>query len=114
MMSNDEKQVKKNFWKKAKQTAGKVPFVLDAVALYFCALDPKTPTGAKIAIFGALAYFISPLDAVPDLLPGGFLDDAAAIATVIMTAKAYITEDHRRQALAWLRDADADEELQTA
>jgi uncharacterized membrane protein YkvA (DUF1232 family) len=71
-MNNDEKKVKKQFWKKLKQFAGKVPFVLDAVALYFCALDPLTPTGAKITIFGALAYFISPLDLIPDvILPVG-------------------------------------------
>jgi uncharacterized membrane protein YkvA (DUF1232 family) len=40
----------------------------------------------KKVIFWALAavlYFISPLDAFPDLLPGGFLDDIAFIGFVV-------------------------------
>lgn len=40
--------------------------------------DPKVPLIRKFLIAGALAYLISPLDIVPDLLPVlGWLDDAA-------------------------------------
>lgn len=35
----------------------------------------------------ALLYFLSPLDLIPDLLVGGFIDDAALIAWVITKVK---------------------------
>ena len=34
-------------------------------------------------IIGALIYFINPFDLIPDFLPGGFVDDAAAVGYVI-------------------------------
>jgi uncharacterized membrane protein YkvA (DUF1232 family) len=37
---------------------------------------------------GALIYFVNPLDAVPDLIPGaGFLDDATVIGFVLASIK---------------------------
>ncbi|WP_120993210.1 YkvA family protein [Stutzerimonas urumqiensis] len=37
-------------------------------------------TSALVAVVAALLYFVSPLDAIPDWLPGmGFLDDAAVL-----------------------------------
>jgi uncharacterized membrane protein YkvA (DUF1232 family) len=94
--------VRKNFWSKMKHTVGKIPFALDVVAMYYCAIDPKTPLIGKITAFAALAYFISPLDAIPDMIPGaGFADDAAAIATALATLDAIITDEHKQQALEW-------------
>ena len=50
------------------------------VALYYCMLDPDTPARAKATIVGAVAYFVLPLDLIPDALLGiGFTDDVAAI-----------------------------------
>ena len=38
--------------------------------------DPKVPWRRKIWIYLALLYFLSPLDLLPDLIPGlGWLDD---------------------------------------
>ena len=34
-----------------------------------------------------IAYLVSPLDVIPDFLPGGFADDAAVIAFVIRTLR---------------------------
>lgn len=40
------------------------------------ASDPDVPRGSKVQIVAALAYFISPIDIIPDALPGiGWLDD---------------------------------------
>lgn len=37
--------------------------------------------GTRLAIFGGLAYFLMPADALPDIIPGlGFIDDASVIA----------------------------------
>ncbi len=38
--------------------------------------------GSIILIIGGLIYLVSPIDLVPDFLPGGFLDDAAVLAYV--------------------------------
>jgi uncharacterized membrane protein YkvA (DUF1232 family) len=50
-------------------------------------------------IFAALAYFVMPVDAIPDLFAGiGYTDDAAVIAALIATLGANIKRRHRDQA----------------
>lgn len=95
----NEELVTKNFWAKTKKFAGKIPFTKDAIAMYYCAVDAKTPLWAKGIAFGALAYFISPLDAIPDALIGlGFTDDAALIAAGIKAISGQVTDEHRDKA----------------
>jgi uncharacterized membrane protein YkvA (DUF1232 family) len=49
------------------------------------AMDKEVPSSEKAKIAGALAYFISPIDLVPEALfgPLGYLDDVALAAFVI-------------------------------
>lgn len=104
-IGDHEEYVKKGLFQKVKETAAKVPFVPDAVAMYFCALDPKTPLHAKIIAFSALAYFIFPADIIPDIAPiVGYSDDAGSIAAALMTLNAYITDEHREKAKKWLNN----------
>ena len=92
-----------DFLKNAKQFVGKVPYVRDVVALYFCMVDADTPPWAKTAIATALVYFLSPVDAIPDVLAGiGFTDDAGVIAGTISTVLAFISDRHRQQAETFL------------
>ncbi|MNW48473.1 hypothetical protein PPOLYM_04119 [Paenibacillus polymyxa] len=94
-----EEQVKKGFFNKVKSTAGKVPFVKDAVAMYYCAIDPETPLYAKGVAFGALAYFISPLDAISDVIPMlGFTDDAGIVLAALKVLDMHIKPVHREKA----------------
>ena len=62
----------------------------------------------KAALIGALAYFVLPADAVPDVLPlVGYTDDAAVLAAAIKFVTSHITPDHReaaRRTLARMRD----------
>lgn len=103
-LARDRQQVRKGFWTKARQTLGKVPFSEDAVAAFYCATDSATPLAVRATLLGALAYFILPIDIVPDLILGlGYTDDAAVIFTAIKTAQAYITPEHRRLARLWLQ-----------
>ena len=44
---------------------------------------PDASPGDKAIIAGAIAYFILPVDAIPDFLPGGFADDAGVIAGAV-------------------------------
>ena len=48
----------------------------------------EVPWTTLVLCAGALIYFLNPLDAVPDLIPGaGFLDDATVIGFVLASIK---------------------------
>lgn len=101
-----ETDVREKFWRTAKKAARHIPFMEDVVAAYYCALDRQTPLRAKGILLGALAYFVLPFDAIPDVIFGlGFTDDIAVLTAAIAAASAHITPAHRlaaRQALAEL------------
>ena len=100
----NEDIVTRNFWTKTKKVAGKIPFTKEAIAMYYCAVDSKTPLWAKGIAFGALAYFISPIDAIPDALLGlGFTDDAAIIAAGIKAIAGQVKDEHRDKAEAFFK-----------
>lgn len=99
----DEDGVLRDFWIKLKRIGRQLPFVEDLLAVYFCTLDPGTPRSVKLVLLGAIAYFVMPFDAIPDILPLiGFTDDAAVIAAAIARVAGAITESHRAQARAFL------------
>jgi uncharacterized membrane protein YkvA (DUF1232 family) len=99
-----EKKVRREFWDKLKRVAGSVPFAEDLVAGYYCALDQDTPLRVRGMLLGALAYFILPMDVVPDMILGlGFTDDAAVLATVFSLIAANIKPKHRMAAQNALR-----------
>lgn len=89
------------FLRKLARVAGRLgaPVVRQLYALYFLFKSPNTPKRAKMVIIGALVYFFSPIDSIPDLLgPLGFSDDVAVIALVYAQMKSYLTEDIKEQA----------------
>ena len=95
----DEEIVRRGFWKKARKLAARLPFAEDLLAAYYCAFDRDTPLQVKGALIGALAYFVLPLDAVPDVLPFlGFADDAAILATALRMVANHLTPAHREAA----------------
>ena len=104
----DEVRVRDGFWCKTRRTLGKVPFTEDAVAAFYCATDSTTPLPIRATLFGALAYFVMPFDAIPDFFVGlGFTDDAAVLIAAFTAAKVHITDMHREKARAWLLKAQA-------
>ncbi len=108
MLGPDEEQegrVRRDFWKTVKRAARNIPFMEDVVAAYFCAMDPKTPARVRGVLIAALAYFVLPLDVVPDALLGiGFTDDAGVLTAAIAMVAAHITDNHRRAAQQALED----------
>jgi uncharacterized membrane protein YkvA (DUF1232 family) len=49
----------------------------------------RLPWKTVAALTAALAYFLAPIDVIPDLIPlSGFLDDAAVLGLVFGTAEA--------------------------
>lgn len=110
--ARDKAQVEQGFWTKVRRTLGRVPFIEDAVAAYFCALDPETPLQVKVILIGALAYFVVPTDMIPDFIAWfGFTDDAVVLAAAIRTVAPAITDDHRARAQQAL---DQDDEANKA
>ena len=101
--ARNERVVREGFAAKAKRYLRRLPIAADVVAMYFCLLGPKTPLWVKGTVAAALAYFILPLDAIPDLLPlVGMSDDVGVLAAAFTAVSAHITDDHRRQAREWL------------
>lgn len=103
-LAEDPARVRKEFWKKLKRVAARLPFVEDLLAAYYCAFDRQTPRHVQAALLGALAYFILPFDFVPDLMPVlGFTDDAAVLATALRMVASHIKPEHRDAAHAALK-----------
>ena len=98
-LAEREREVRRDFWSKLKRFAGHVPFIEDIVAAYYCALDPATPMRVRGMLLAALAYFILPVDLIPDMIAGlGFADDAALLTAVFGLVAAHITDTHRAAA----------------
>lgn len=99
----NEQRVARGFWPKIRKVASQVPFAADALSLWWCARDPTTPTAAKGMVMAALAYFVLPTDAIPDVLPVlGFTDDAAVIAALIAIVGKNLKSRHKEAAQAFL------------
>lgn len=90
-----------NFWNKVVKFAKKAgkDVIEKALLLYYAAQSPETPVWAKTTIYGALGYFISPIDVIPDLMPVvGYTDDLGVLVAAIAAVSAYINDDVRKQA----------------
>ena len=102
--TQDETRIRRDFWVTAKKAARSIPFMEDVIAAYYCSLDPATPARVRAVLVGALAYFVLPIDAIPDALIGiGFTDDATVLTGAIAMVASHIKDVHRlaaRRALA--------------
>jgi uncharacterized membrane protein YkvA (DUF1232 family) len=100
-LERDRARVVREFWAKLRRNIRRVPFLEEAVAAYYCAFDPATPLRVKAVLLGALAYFILPIDFVPDfMLVLGYTDDAAVLYAAIRSVTSHIKDSHRSQARA--------------
>jgi uncharacterized membrane protein YkvA (DUF1232 family) len=95
-----ERTVGRDFWTALKQFAGRLPFVEDLIAGYYCALDPATPMRVRGVLLAALGYFIFRWRYRPlTLLWRGlaFTDDAAVL-TALFGHTSHIKPVHRAAA----------------
>jgi len=91
--------LRRNFWRKLGAVAAHLPFAEELLAAYYCAFDRQTPLSVKASLVGAIAYFVLPADAIPDMLPVlGFTDDAAVLATVLRLVATHLRPEHREAA----------------
>ena len=69
-----------------------VPTMISLVRSYVKKEYTEIPLGTIIAVVSALIYFLSPIDVIPDNIPGiGHLDDA----TVIVACLKWVGDDMR-------------------
>lgn len=101
---------------KIKETAKKAGLkaIYMALLLYYALESPTCTTMDKAIIYGALGYFISPLDIVPDILPLiGLSDDIAVLAWAYSRIKHNVSDMTREKAKTklkiWFGDFDEKE-----
>jgi uncharacterized membrane protein YkvA (DUF1232 family) len=89
------------FWKKLSRYARSAgsPIVERALELYYASQNPATPAWARGVIFGALGYFIAPVDAITDLVPAvGYSDDFGVLVLAVAAIATHITPEVKQQA----------------
>lgn len=98
-LAREQPRLTRRFWKKIRAVASYLPFAGSFLAAFHAAVDPKTPTGAKAILLGAIAYFIMPIDMIPDMLAAmGYGDDLAVILAAMRAVESSITDAHREKA----------------
>lgn len=107
LVSKYEKQhSEESFWNKIKKVGSKIgvtPIYL-AFLLYHSIKSKSIPIVNKTPIIGALGYFISLIDIVPDVTPlVGYCDDVSVIVGALALIATQITEEIREDAKASAR-----------
>lgn len=99
VMKVNEQRVNAGFWPKMARVAAKVPFAKQALSVWYCAKDDETPLAAKGMMLAALAYFVLPLDAIPDVIAGlGYTDDAAVFTALMAVIGKNLKPRHKQAA----------------
>lgn len=96
-----------SFWDKVKSFASIAgrEVLEKALILFYAPQNPQIPVWARTTIYAALAYFISPIDGIPDVLPVvGFSDDFTTLAAALAFVAMYITPEVKKQAKQKLED----------
>jgi uncharacterized membrane protein YkvA (DUF1232 family) len=107
VLQEDIATVARNFVEKIRKVASKVPFAVDAAAMYYAMIDPRTPLKVKATAAAALLYFIAPIDAIVDFAPlAGYTDDAAVLYAAYKAIQAHVTSDHIAAAHRLLQNED--------
>lgn len=102
--TDDDETLRRKFWRKLTAVLARIPFAEDLLAAYYCAFDRATPLTVKATLVGAIAYFVLPFDAIPDVMPLlGFTDDAAVLTAALRMVASHVTAEHRTLAQEKLR-----------
>jgi len=63
----------------------------ETYVLYLAARDPRTPWYARVIALATVAYALSPLDLIPDVIPViGYLDDLLIVPAGLLLARRLI------------------------
>ncbi|MFD3446569.1 YkvA family protein [Microbacteriaceae bacterium 4G12] len=89
------------FWNKVKHVAKKAGHLViyTSLLLFYVLKRPDVPKRTKVIVIGALAYFITPIDAIPDFVAGlGYTDDLGALGAALVQVAMYVDEDVKGRA----------------
>jgi len=91
-----------------------IKIIYAVLILFYTLQKPSLPSWAKATIIGALGYFISPLDVIPDIAPvAGYVDDLGVLLVALAAVAMFIDEDVKQKAknklYDWFGDLDNDE-----
>lgn len=95
------------FWTKVQKFSKKAgtSVVYAVLLLYYTLQKPEVPLKVKATIVGALGYFISPLDIIPDLAVGvGYVDDLSVLLFALVQVALYVDDEIKMQAKNKLKD----------
>jgi len=85
---------KESLWTKIKDSAKNAGKELIRNVLILWYAFPEASATDKAVILGALAYFISPLDVIPDMTPVfGYTDDAGVVAAAVAKVRICASKD---------------------
>ena len=97
--TDDDETLRRKFWRKLTAVLTRIPFGEYLQTAKNCAFDRATPLAVKATLVGAIAYFVLPIDAIPDVMPIlGFTDDAAVLTTALRLVASHVTPEHRTMA----------------
>src|SRR5258708_11539094 len=81
---------------------------IEPVALALAARHPDTPWYAKLVVAGCVAYALTPVDLIPDVIPVvGFIDDLIFIPLAIALAVRFIPAPVLADCRSRAREIDA-------
>jgi len=88
------------FWNKVSKSGRLARVVAEkALAFYYAAQRDMCPKWARIVMVSKLAYFVSPVDLIPDFIPIiGLADDFVIFLIAALVIAAHIKEDDERRA----------------
>lgn len=94
--------------KKAARNAG-IKVLYYVLVLYYALKGKNISAKDRALVYGALGYFLLPIDILPDVIPFcGYADDYAALAFVIFKVAKSITPQTKEMAKARLRELFGD------
>jgi len=96
-----------SFWDKLTNFATDAGYdvIEKALFLYYAYQEEDAPIWAKSTIVGALGYFISPIDAIPDITPLiGYSDDLGVLALAVAAVASNINDNVKTKTKSKLKD----------
>lgn len=96
-----------DLWSKLKRMVKKagVKVVYTALLLFYILESTDVSTSDKVKIYGALGYFILPIDCIPDLIPvAGYSDDLGVLVWALKAVISNLTPEIKAKAKSKLQE----------